>query len=194
MQSTPPLLPISQRPTKELIEDLCLALRDVGVRTYGLPNGEVAISAIRTVQDIYALLKVRDADVQARIERLSKETSWQMDVLLEESLAFPDVVPYVKESDGIRLALRCNVCRVRELPDKEGVWLCDVCLTQAIQSIDSRLPMKGMILFRIFNEEYWCEHANSETVLIAFDDYETLDRAYCNDCLSDERVRRLNIT
>jgi hypothetical protein len=40
MQSTPPPLPMKQRPTDELIEDLCLALRDVGVRDYSLPNDE----------------------------------------------------------------------------------------------------------------------------------------------------------
>jgi hypothetical protein len=53
--------------------------------------------------------------------------------------------------------------------------------------------MKGMILLRMYNEEYWCRHANSETVLIAFDDYETLENAYCNECLSEEQTRRTNI-
>ena len=65
---------MKQRPTNELIEDLCLALRDVGVRTYSLPDDERAVSAIRSVQQIYALLKQRKADVHARIEQLSEET------------------------------------------------------------------------------------------------------------------------
>jgi len=190
MQSTPPPLPMKQRPTDELVEDLCLALRDVGVRTYSLPDDERAVSAVRSVQQIYALLKQRNADIRARIKQLSEETSWQMDTLLQECLAFPEVVPYVKDADGIRRALRCYNCQKREFPDRKGIWLCEICLTQAKDSIETRVPMKGMILLRMYNEEYWCKHANSETVLIAFDDYETLGNAYCNECLSEEQTRR----
>ena len=194
MQNTPPLLPVAQRPTDELIEDLCLALRDVGVRTYSLPKDEWAISAVRGVQEIHALLEQRKIDFRARIERLSEETSWQMDTLLQECLAFPDVVPYVRDADGVRRALRCNICQKREYPDREGIWLCEVCLVQAKDSIENCVPMKGMILLRIYNEEYWCKHADSETILIAFDDYETLGNAYCNECLSEEEIRRANIS
>ena len=184
---------MKQRPTDELVEDLCLALRDVGVRDYSLPSDERAVSAVRNVQQIYALLKQRNADVRVRIEQLSEETSWQMETLLQECLAFPEVVPYVKDADGVRRALRCYNCQKREFPNREGIWLCDVCLTKAKDSIEIRVPMKGMILLRMYNEEYWCKHANSETVLIAFDDYETLGNAYCNECLSEEQARRTNI-
>jgi hypothetical protein len=193
MQSTPPLLPFSQRPTDELVEDLCLALRDVGVGTYSLPNDERAISAIRKVQDIYALLKQRKVDTQDRIERLSEETSWQMGPLLQECLSFPNVVPYVRDADGVREALRCYLCRERESPDREGIWLCDSCLRRAKDSIETRVPIKGMILLRLYNEEYFCRHADSETVLIAFDDYETLGGTYCNQCLSEEQTRRASL-
>ena len=193
MQSTPPPLPFEQRPTDELIEDLCLALRDVGVRTYSLPNDERAISAVRCVQKIYELLELRKIDALARIERLSKETSWQMETLLQECLAFPKVVPYVKDTDGVRRALRCSICQKRECPDREGIWLCDVCLLQAKDSIESRVAMKGLLLLRIYNEEHWCKHADSETVLVAFDDYDTLGNTYCKECLTEEQTRRTKI-
>ena len=193
MQSTPLPLPMKQRQTDELIEDLCLALRDVGVRTWSLPNDDFAVSAVRNVQQIYALLKQRNADVRPRIEHLSEETSWQMETLLQECLAFPDVVPYVRDADGVRRALRCGICQKREHPDREGIWLCDVCLVQAKDSIESRVPMKGLLLLRIYNEEHWCKHANSETVLIAFDDYDTFGNIYCNECFSEEQARRTNI-
>ncbi|MEJ7848308.1 MAG: hypothetical protein WKF92_09490 [Pyrinomonadaceae bacterium] len=193
MQNTPSQLPITQRPTDELIEDLCLALRDVGVRTWSLPNDDFAVSAVRNVQQIYALLRQRNADIRSRIERLSEETSWQMKTLLEECLAFPEVIPYVKDADGVRRALRCSICQKREHLDREGIWLCDVCLAQAKDSIESLIPMKGLLLLRIYNEENWCKHANSETVLIAFDDYDTLGNIYCNQCFSEEQARRTNI-
>jgi len=190
MQSTPPPLPMTQRPTDELVEDLCLALRDVGVRTWSLPDDERAISAVQSVQLIYSLLKSRNANVQVRIERLSDETSWQMETLLRECLAFPSVIPYVRDSDGIRSALRCGICQTRERPDREGIWLCDICLTQAKEAIHSLLPMKGLVLLRTYNDELWCKHANAETVLVAFDDYEPLDSTYCKECISDEQSRR----
>jgi hypothetical protein len=53
--------------------------------------------------------------------------------------------------------------------------------------------MKGLLLLRIYNEEHWCKHANSETVMIAFDDYDSLGSTYCNECLSEEQTRRINI-
>lgn len=193
MKNTPPLLPIAQRSNHEIIEELCLALRDVGVRTYSLPNDEWAISAVKKVQEIYTLLKQRNVDFQSRIERLSEETSWQMEILLQECLVFPEVVPFVRDADGVRRALRCNICQKNEHPDREGIWLCNICLEQAKNSVEKHIPMKGMILFRIYNEEYWCKHANSETVLIAFDDYETLGSAYCNECISEEKSRRVKI-
>lgn len=193
MQSTPPQLPMKQRPTDELIEDLCLALRDVGVRTWSLPDDEFAVSAVRNVQQIYALLEQRHADIRARIEQLSEETSWQMETLLKECLAFPEVVPYVKDADGVRRALRCGICQKREHPDRKGIWLCDVCIAQAKDSIETRVPMKGLLLLRIYNEEHWCKHANSEKVLIAFDDYDTLGNIYCEECFSEEQARRKNI-
>lgn len=193
MKNTPPLLPVAQRSNHEIIEELCLALRDVGVRTYSLPNDERAISAVRKVQEIYILLKQRNVDFQTRIERLSEETSWQMEPLLKECLDFPNVVPFVRDADGIRRALRCSICQKNEHPDREGIWLCDICLEQAKISIETFTPMNGMILFRIYNREYWCKHANSETVLIAFDDYETLGSAYCNECISEEMSRRAKI-
>ena len=193
MRNTPPLLPIEQRATDELIEDLCLALRDVGVRTWDLPNGERVISAVKSVQEIYAKLKQRNTDLEARIERLSEETSWQMETLLQECIGFPDVIPYVKDADGIRHALRCSICQKRERPDREGIWMCDVCLAQAKNSIENRVPMKGLLLLRIYNAEHWCKHADSETIMIAFDDYDSLGNAYCNECLSEEQNRRATI-
>src|SRR5262249_50045910 len=91
MRNTPPKKTIEQRGTDELIDDLCLGLRDVGVGDYGLPEDERAKSAIWEVQLISAEVKIRNADnadFQDRIKRLSEETGWQdeeYDVSLEDS-------------------------------------------------------------------------------------------------------------
>jgi hypothetical protein len=193
MQSTPPLLPMKQRPTAELIEDLCLSLRDVGVWTWSLPNEERAVSKVKNVQEIYALLNQRNADVRPRIKRLSEETSWQMEMLLQECLAFPNVIPYVRDLDGVRRSFRCSICQKCEFPDREGIFLCDVCLTQAKDSFETKSAMNGLLLLRLYNESYWCRHADSETVLMAFDDYGTLENTWCEKCVFEEKVRRAAI-
>lgn len=190
MQNTLLPLPIEQRPTNELIEDLCLALRDVGVWTWNLPNDERAISKIRNVQEIYAKLEERKVDVRTRIERLTEETSWQMEILLQECLAFPDVVPYARDLDGIRRSFRCSICQKCEFPDREGAFLCDVCLARTKESFESKVPMNSLLLFRIYNEANWCRHADSETVLMAFDDYGTLEETWCEKFVVEEQERR----
>lgn len=129
MKNTPPEPPIEQRETGELVEDLCLALRDVGVGDQNLPDGEWVVSAVRRVQRLHGELSRRGADVTRRLERLSEETSWQMPPLLRDCLMYPEVIPYVRERDGVRRALRCLACRKREVigPKGVGVWLCETC-------------------------------------------------------------------
>ena len=190
MQNTPPLLPIEQRPTSELVEDLCLALRDVGVWTWNLPNDERAIYKIRSVQEIYAKLEERKVDVRTRIEHLTEETSWQMEILLQECLAFPEIIPYARDLDGVRRSFRCSICQKREFPDCEGIFLCNVCLAQSKESFESKMPMNGLLLFRIYNEANWCRHADSETILMAFDDYDALETTWCEKCVVEEQRRR----
>jgi len=132
MKNTPAELSIEQRETEELVEDLCLALRDVGVQDYGLPRDEEAASAVLRVQRLHGELSRRGADVTRRLERLSEETSWQMMPLLHDCLMYPEVTPYVRERDGIRRVLRCPACREREISGREGiVWLCDACKAES---------------------------------------------------------------
>lgn len=133
MKNTPAELPIEQRETEELVEDLCLALRDVGVQDYSLPWAEDALAAVLRVQRLHGELSRRGADVTRRLERLSEETTWQMIPLLRDCLTYPDIIPYVRERDGIRRVLRCPVCRKREMSEREGaIWLCDACKATSV--------------------------------------------------------------
>ena len=120
MRNTSPEPPAEQRDTSTLIEDLCLALRDVGVQNFHLPDNERGVASIEKVQQIHAELKRRAADYQARLARLTEETKWQMEPLLQECLAYPEVVPYVREADGVRRFFRCYVCQKREFPDRRN--------------------------------------------------------------------------
>lgn len=135
MRNTPAELPVEQRETEELVEDLCLALRDVGVRDYCLPKDRWVVSDVLRVQQLHGELSRRGADVTRRLERLSEETSWQMMPLLRDCLMYPDVIPYVRERDGIRRVLRCPNCREREISRPEGaLWLCDDCKAESAAS------------------------------------------------------------
>lgn len=193
MRNTSPEPPIAERATPKLLEDLCLALRDVGVRDHSLPDNDHALAAVRNVQTIHEELEKRGVDLTARLSLLSEETQWQMEPLLRECLSFPDAVPYVRESDGIRRAFRCYVCERREFPDRRGLCLCDDCLARAAESIRTRVPFGRLLLFRIFNESVWCEHADAETLMMAFGGYDGLESAWCGTCLEEERERRSGV-
>src|SRR5437764_10473381 len=107
MANTPPRPPIQKRTDDELLEELCIKLRFVGCGDYSLPGSETVVSGIREVSSIFSELSARRVDYRQRLERLSEETHWQMQKLLDDCLAFPSRVPYVRETDGIRRALRC---------------------------------------------------------------------------------------
>lgn len=159
-----------------------------------MPNAPDVIAHIRDVQRIHAELEKRQVDLHKRIAQLSAETTWQIHELLRDCLAFPKVTPYVKESDGIRRALRCNRCQQREMPDRKGIWLCDVCLAGALHSVESRTPEDGFVLFRTYNPSKWCEHADADTVLLSLDGDDWIDGGYCRICLSQEQQRRTHGT
>ncbi len=69
-------------------------------------------------------------------------------------------------------------------------YLCEVCLSQAAESIQNKMPLRDLLLFRTYSESKWCKHADSETVLMAFDDYDSIDNAWCQKCIIEEQERR----
>ena len=54
LRNTPPKPDISERPTPQFIEDICIALRNVAVMDYSLPNSEQAVGYVEEVKTIYA--------------------------------------------------------------------------------------------------------------------------------------------
>jgi hypothetical protein len=192
MRNTAPAPPIEQRETSELIEDLCIALRKVGGCWFPVDDDR-APELIGEVQQIHAELLSRQVDVSERISRLSEETSWQMQPLLRECIEYPKAVPYVRDRDGVRRSFRCPICNLREVPDREGIWLCDLCLAKALVSVQNRIPSTGLVLFRTYNESKRCKHADADTVLITFDDEYDYDmgNSFCGRCIFEEQQRRV---
>ena len=190
MADTPPGPPIHRRSDEELLGDLCIELRHVACNDYGLPHGEGVIAHIREVCGIHVELASRRVDYRSRLERLSEETRWQMPTLLDDCLAFPERLPYVREADGIRRSLRCHLCSNAERPsDAKVFWFCDDCLRRVLDAVRQRTPSQGIVLFRTYSTECRCTHADADTVL-ATDHSGDVLFGVCERCIHDELQRR----
>lgn len=192
MRNTPPKPPPDARPDEGLIEDLCVSLRDVAVHEWGLPDDPRARRHIAEAQSFAAELSRRGIDVGPRIERLSDECRWQMDALLRDCLAFPSVVPYVREPDGIRRALRCLRCRAREQADRNALFgLCPSCLAEGVAALRTMRDVPGFLLYRTVTAAARCEHAGDQTpVLFPLYWYDDAPDGRCERCLTDEQTRQ----
>lgn len=190
MPDTPPPSPVCARDAATLVEDLCVALREVGVFDSQLPDGPQVLRAINDVRSINQELVHRGIDVSDHLALLSEQTHWRMAELLRDCLSSPQVVPYVKEADGIRRCLRCSLCGNAERPpDAQKFWICNGCLTKVVKSIRTRTPADRILLFRTYNPSARCSHADSDTVL-AQDAW--IDTIYgnCEQCFQEELDRR----
>ncbi|MBA3533633.1 MAG: hypothetical protein H0T73_17085 [Ardenticatenales bacterium] len=192
MRPSPTKQPISERDSELLLEELCIALRNVGVHDWYLPDGERIVQDIEEVKGIYTELERRDSPVIPRITRLSEETTWQMEILLEECLSYPQRMPYVREKDGIRRRFRCHVCGKGERPlDDEEFWMCDGCIREVIDAIRVCTPIKGIVLLRTYNEDKRCLHADADTVLAYYDNYDyEWCGGWCEECLLEAQAWR----
>lgn len=190
MANTPPDPPVKDRDTKKLVEDLCIALRDVGTSDYELPGGDAVQSHIEEVRKIHAELQRRGVDLGPRISQLSRESGWLMEKLLKDCLEFPKSLPYVKEADGIRRYFRCWLCAEREFtPGTKQFLLCEECLHRVLNDIRRRIPSSGVMLYRTYNEEKRCHHANSETVVATLEQNFDVFGGFCEQCILEELGR-----
>jgi hypothetical protein len=192
MVNTPPRPPISDWSNDDLLEELCLALRNVGVMDNQLcaPNRSRVEGQIQRVLEIHGELIRRQFEIKPRIDLLSVETSWKMDDLLEDCLLFPGRQPYVKELDGIRRTLRCHLCAKAERPpDARLFWFCQSCMERVALALRQREPFAGVVIFRSYSPESRCTHADSDTPLAAEWHAEGL-YGVCERCVLGELARR----
>ena len=198
MRNTPQPPPVNQRASDELIEELCIALRDVGVSTrflpYSEPDPDVA-GEVSRVQELIAELKRRGFDVAPRLARLTEETGWLMNVLYEECLRFPAIRPWVRAKDGLRVAMRCEACDEREHPDDDRkLRICDSCVLVLEQAIATRSARENLLLYRTYNTEARCRHADGDTVLGVYPWHAEWSEGFpvgqCRECLDEEKKRR----
>jgi hypothetical protein len=191
-----PLPPeIRSRSSEELLEDLCIALRQVGVGERVFRAGEDAQGEIRNVVAIADELEKRSYDYTGRLERLSNETGWQVIFLLDECKRFPRAIPYVRDLDGIRRQFRCRYCRRAERPEDDvSLSACDQCLSKMILTFESLKSLPGTILFKTYDQVFRCQHADDDTVLLSayLGQEGVYEPGQCKRCLQDLLDHRRN--
>lgn len=199
MRPTDPPPPQSERASQTLIEELCLALRDVGVRSQFLPYGgplpdlAFEVERVRTVANE---LRLRAVDVTERLDTLTQETQWQMRELFSECMRYPETHPWVRDAkSGLRIALRCEGCGTKAFPEQSRrLRLCDDCLTIMDTALATAKPMQRLLLYRTYTPEARCEHAGDDTVLGVYpwttEWSEDFPVGFCRTCLSLELARR----
>jgi len=187
-RNTPPRPPIPKRTANDLLEDLCLALRAVGVEEVWPASREAVAEALA----IAAELDARGVSFADRLNRLSEETGWLMPKLLEECRRCPEDVSHVTEFDGVRRRFRCRYCKNAEHPEDDRYAACDPCLEKLIHSFSSLVALEGTVLFRTYNPDWRCPHADSDTVVLGIDYYEDgmLRPGDCKRCLQEAKHRR----
>ena len=188
-RNTPPRSPIPNRSTNDLLEDLCLALRAVGVQEVWPATQEAVAEALAIATELDA----RGVSVVDRLNRLSEETGWLMPKLLEDCRRSPEMPPYVTELDGVRRRFRCRYCKEAERPEDDDRYsACDQCLGKLIHSFESLVAVEGTVLFRTYNPDWRCPHADSDTVVLGIDHYEDgmLRPGDCKRCLQETKHRR----
>ncbi len=194
MRPTDPPPPIGEHGTSPLVEELCLALRDIGVFDGASPDNERGSALVQRVQDIHAELVRRQIDVAPRLERLSQETGWMMHQLLVDCLKFPAAPAWLRERDGVRRAFRCPGCRLRERPESDKrFFLCDECLRTVRAALECHRSNENILLYRTYTPEARCEHAADDTVVAVFPWYGSdrgFDSGFCKRCIDDELARR----
>ncbi len=158
------------------MEELCLALRDVGVGNEQLPDGEDVRKAISWVKALSAELAKRGVDVSWRIMRLSIETNWDMDLLLRETLSFPRSVPYLASTPDPK----CGNCGI-PISRKAILALCPRCVARGLEQLAAGRSESHLDTCPICGRQ-------EKGFLVYANGLEWMN--YCGDCLEEERARQ----
>lgn len=199
MHATGSSLSLTRHTSDQILEQLCLALREVGVVTNFLqvqPPDPGIVRQIQRVRELDAALESRGIDPHDRLTKLTVETHWMMPELLRECLDPTVARPWVRDArDGLRIAMRCLACAKAEFPaESRTVRLCGACLAILEGALASRTPRSDLLLYRTYQPTARCQHADDDTVLGVFPwslEYgEGFTVGLCKTCIREEVMRR----
>ena len=159
-----------------VIEALCLALREVGVLNAQLPDGQKVRKRISYVKELREELEHRGVDPSSRVKRLSRETNWDMESLLRDTLAFPDAVPYLATTRNPT----CGNCG-KPISRKALLALCSPCITYGLEQLAAGKSKSHLDTCPI------CGRQEKGFLVYAYG-LEWMN--YCRSCLEEERAHR----
>ena len=175
VRNTPPRPPLPEWDDSSVLEEMCLALRDVGVANPELPDGEYVRIAVTRAKALGAELIARGIDPKPRLERLSSETGWDTVALYRDTLAFPDAVPYLETTPEPTCGnCGCSILR------RATIGLCKECLIYGIDLLRSGGSESHLETCTI------CER-QERGFLVYAKGLEWMN--YCHRCLEEERAR-----
>ena len=158
-----------------VIEKLCLALREVGVFNPQLPDGDDVRKRIAYVKEISTELEHRGVDPSPRIALLSRETNWDMESLLRNTLAFPKAIPYLASTPNPK----CGNCG--KLISREAVLaLCSSCITKGLEQLEAGKTESHLKTCPICGRQ-------EKGFLVYAHGVEWMN--YCERCLYEEKAR-----
>jgi hypothetical protein len=175
IRNTPPPLPFPEWQDDPLTEELCLALRLIGVLNGQLPDGEQVRAAIRRVQEIHHELARRSLAIGPRIRRLSTEMGWDIETLLHDSLVYPQAIPYLAQ----RPDPTCGNCG-KGIPRTAILALCQECVEKGLEIIASGHSESHLEACTV------CGKAERGFLMYAYG-LEWMN--YCTDCLQKALTR-----
>jgi hypothetical protein len=194
MRNSEPRPSLSDLPSGDVVEELCLALRDVGTHDSWGDLSDWSKAAIERAQAADLELRSRGVDASERVVGLSVETGWRLDDLLEQCRKYPSLRPRLREGDGIRRALRCHGCSARERPESdERYFLCHQCLGKVAAAIRDLKALPALLLMRTYTPEARCGHSDDDTVVAVYPWYgmhDDVGPGFCATCIDEELRRR----
>lgn len=184
MRAFDPSIPIGDWTRDQLLLELDVALRELAfVRDF--PTGPLACAAVARVRRAHAEIARREVDLATSLRDWSESTGWRMDECLRDALDHPKSIPYVRRSNGVRIAFECWCCTEGEHAAVTRTRLCRACLQRVVALVRERTPSETFLIYRTYSPEFRCEHANDETVL-ALGGWEPPTPGWCERCLLDD--------
>jgi hypothetical protein len=182
---------IETKSTEELKKGIIQELRILMVNFQSIIQSE---NKIRKIQISKFLLDERKISIYDEIYKLEVETKWKLTELFNDCVSYPDksIYPAKYYSIEIKENSVCEICDefTNEITT-QAIKICNNCLKKCKNSIETKSILEKCILFKTPEKEYWCRHANEDTLLISTDKYCLVEGiVICNDCINEEKLKR----
>lgn len=143
---------------------------------------------IEKITDLNQKIDKRGIDLREVLRETGKQVNIDLVQLLNDSLRFPNIIPYARNLKGLRRLFLCY-CGERETQDNSGLGLCIECIDEALDCVIEKKRDSRFILYSTYSSQVRCRHADFSTLLITFNRPGIWLPAWCEICLKQEKQR-----